>query len=129
MVFQSYALYPHKTVFENIAYPLIVRKRAPDQCARGLDASCHAHGPPLGLAAITFWPLVANLQIAPFLPSRRCRLVYTAVPATNRQHHDIWRCLVVADQVNQPITDAAKFDFVAVDKRRTEGRTRDPRRN
>jgi len=27
MVFQSYALYPHKTVYENIAYPLIVRKR------------------------------------------------------------------------------------------------------
>jgi ABC-type sugar transport system ATPase subunit len=28
MVFQSYALYPHKTVYENIAYPLRVRKRA-----------------------------------------------------------------------------------------------------
>ena len=27
MVFQSYALYPHKTVFANIAYPLSVRKR------------------------------------------------------------------------------------------------------
>jgi multiple sugar transport system ATP-binding protein len=26
MVFQSYALYPHKTVFANIAYPLTVRK-------------------------------------------------------------------------------------------------------
>jgi multiple sugar transport system ATP-binding protein len=28
MVFQSYALYPHKTVFDNIAYPLTVRKVA-----------------------------------------------------------------------------------------------------
>ena len=27
MVFQSYALYPHKTVFANIAYPLSVRRR------------------------------------------------------------------------------------------------------
>jgi multiple sugar transport system ATP-binding protein len=27
MVFQSYALYPHKTVFANIAYPLTVRRR------------------------------------------------------------------------------------------------------
>ena len=26
MVFQNYALYPHMTVFENIAYPLRVRK-------------------------------------------------------------------------------------------------------
>jgi len=28
MVFQSYALYPHKTVFANIAYPLTVRRRS-----------------------------------------------------------------------------------------------------
>jgi ABC-type sugar transport system ATPase subunit len=28
MVFQSYALYPHKNVYENIAYPLRIRKRA-----------------------------------------------------------------------------------------------------
>ena len=27
MVFQSYALYPHKNVFDNIAYPLMVRKQ------------------------------------------------------------------------------------------------------
>jgi multiple sugar transport system ATP-binding protein len=31
MVFQSYALYPHMTVAENIAYPLKVRKRAAAQ--------------------------------------------------------------------------------------------------
>ncbi len=28
MVFQSYALYPHRTVFANIAYPLILRKHS-----------------------------------------------------------------------------------------------------
>ena len=33
MVFQSYALYPHMTVGENISYPLVVRKTPPDQIA------------------------------------------------------------------------------------------------
>ena len=28
MVFQSYALYPHKTVAQNIAYPLTIRRMA-----------------------------------------------------------------------------------------------------
>ena len=34
MVFQSYALYPHMTVAENIAYPLRIRKIAPAERAR-----------------------------------------------------------------------------------------------
>src|SRR5438445_8006206 len=34
MVFQSYALYPHKTVAENIAYPLRVRKVSKTERAR-----------------------------------------------------------------------------------------------
>ena len=34
MVFQSYALYPHMTVAENIGYPLRVRKLGRDQIAR-----------------------------------------------------------------------------------------------
>ena len=34
MVFQSYALYPHMTVAENIGYPLRVRKLGKDQIAR-----------------------------------------------------------------------------------------------
>ncbi len=33
MVFQSYALYPHMTVAQNVGYPLRVRKMAPDQIA------------------------------------------------------------------------------------------------
>jgi multiple sugar transport system ATP-binding protein len=44
MVFQSYALYPHKTVFENIAYPLIVRKRPKteiDSAVREVAAIVH----------------------------------------------------------------------------------------
>ena len=34
MVFQSYALYPHMTVAENIAYPLRVRKITKDEIHR-----------------------------------------------------------------------------------------------
>src|SRR3982751_3689207 len=34
MVFQNYALYPHLTVFENIAFPLRLRKLADDEVRR-----------------------------------------------------------------------------------------------
>ncbi|MGA9771282.1 MAG: ABC transporter ATP-binding protein [Blastocatellia bacterium] len=37
MVFQSYALYPHMTVAENIAYPLRVRKTAKDEIKRRVE--------------------------------------------------------------------------------------------
>jgi multiple sugar transport system ATP-binding protein len=37
MVFQSYALYPHMTVAENIAYPLRVRKLAPVEIKTQVD--------------------------------------------------------------------------------------------
>ncbi|MBS3647676.1 ABC transporter ATP-binding protein [Pseudaminobacter sp. 19-2017] len=44
MVFQSYALYPHMTVAENIAYPLKLRKVPPaerDAAVRGAAAKVH----------------------------------------------------------------------------------------
>src|SRR6187200_607812 len=38
MIFQSYALWPHMTVAENIAYGLTIRKAPKDEIARKLDA-------------------------------------------------------------------------------------------
>jgi multiple sugar transport system ATP-binding protein len=46
MVFQSYALYPHMTVAQNIGYPLRVRKRPSDEIAREV----HSVAGRLGLA-------------------------------------------------------------------------------
>jgi multiple sugar transport system ATP-binding protein len=39
MVFQSYALYPHKTVRENLAFPLQMRHTSPDEIARRVTAT------------------------------------------------------------------------------------------
>jgi ABC-type sugar transport system ATPase subunit len=44
MVFQSYALYPHKTVRQNLAFPLRMRRVAPAEIARRVDAAADALG-------------------------------------------------------------------------------------
>jgi len=44
MVFQSYALWPHMSVAENIAYPLRVQKLAGRELARQVDAALDAVG-------------------------------------------------------------------------------------
>jgi len=44
MAFESYALYPHLTVFENIAYPLRIRKQPESEIERQVNAMCDALG-------------------------------------------------------------------------------------
>lgn len=44
MAFESYALYPHLTVFENIAYPLRIRKLPNDEIAKKVDTICESLG-------------------------------------------------------------------------------------
>jgi multiple sugar transport system ATP-binding protein len=48
MIFQSYALYPHKTVYENLAYPLRVRGQGKEEIARAVAAVADL----LGLGAL-----------------------------------------------------------------------------
>ncbi len=38
MVFQNYAVWPHMTVFENVAFPLRIRKRPEDEIRRDVNA-------------------------------------------------------------------------------------------
>jgi len=44
MAFESYALYPHLTVFENIAYPLRIRKLPESDIAEQVNSICDALG-------------------------------------------------------------------------------------
>jgi multiple sugar transport system ATP-binding protein len=44
MAFESYALYPHLTVFENIAYPLRIRKTPEKEIERQVNTICESLG-------------------------------------------------------------------------------------
>jgi multiple sugar transport system ATP-binding protein len=44
MVFQNYALYPHKTVYDNLAYPLRVRRMPKDEIARKVNEAADLLG-------------------------------------------------------------------------------------
>jgi multiple sugar transport system ATP-binding protein len=44
MVFQNYALYPHMTVYKNIAFSLKVRKTAPDEIRRRVEEAARILG-------------------------------------------------------------------------------------
>ncbi len=44
MAFESYALYPHLTVYENIAYPLRIRKTPEKEIERQVTAMCDSLG-------------------------------------------------------------------------------------
>jgi multiple sugar transport system ATP-binding protein len=44
MVFQSYALYPHLDVFENIAFPLKIARRPPPEIRRAVAAAAESLG-------------------------------------------------------------------------------------
>ena len=46
MVFQSYALWPHKTVFQNVAYPLVVARRPKDKIAAAVERALAQVGLP-----------------------------------------------------------------------------------
>jgi iron(III) transport system ATP-binding protein len=55
MVFQSYAVWPHMTVFQNVAYPLRTRKLARDQIARRVGETLEV----VGLSEYAERPVVA----------------------------------------------------------------------
>jgi len=44
MVFQSYAIWPHLTVRENVAYPLRIRRKPPDRIRRRVDEALELTG-------------------------------------------------------------------------------------
>jgi multiple sugar transport system ATP-binding protein len=44
MVFQNYALYPHKSVYDNLAYPLRVRRMPKDEIARKVNDAAELLG-------------------------------------------------------------------------------------
>jgi ABC-type sugar transport system ATPase subunit len=60
MVFQSYALYPNKTVYDNMAYGLKIRHTPREETARRVN---DASPPPCQVASVSGWPSVAPLSV------------------------------------------------------------------
>ncbi|MEM9494267.1 MAG: ABC transporter ATP-binding protein, partial [Myxococcota bacterium] len=52
MVFQNYALYPHKTVYDNIAYPLRVRGRSGTRASGDIDQAVREMAEILGISRL-----------------------------------------------------------------------------
>ncbi len=57
MVFQSYAIWPHMTVFENVAYPLRIRRRPAAEISEKVERALRlvelaAYAGPAGAAAV-----------------------------------------------------------------------------
>ena len=75
MVFQSYALYPHLTVFDNIAVPLRMRRHsAPARTPRSAGSCPDAPAPNAGSARRSSGlPLSSNFQVCSGASRDNCR--------------------------------------------------------
>jgi iron(III) transport system ATP-binding protein len=92
MVFQSYALWPHMSVAENIGYPLRVQKLHGRALAREVDAALEAVGLDEPLANLDVHLRARMLaEIAAFRHLSRATLIYVT--------HDQAEALGVADRV------------------------------
>ena len=76
MVFQSYALYPHKTVAENIGFPLKVRK-VPQAEAGGRRSAM----PPPRFRSTSFWTAIRASSRAVSVSAWRSRAPWYAGPS------------------------------------------------
>ena len=94
MVFQNYALYPHMTVFENMAYGLKIRKFSKEEIKKRVDAAARSSNSatcwtaaraPCPAASASAWPWAAPSCANPrsSCSTSRCR---TWMPSC------AWRC-------------------------------------
>jgi len=105
LVFQNYALFPHLTVFENVAFGLRLRRRPAAEIARRVDealrlvalARCLALGPRLLLLdePLSNLDLKLRLQMRAEIRKLQRRLGKTAIYVT----HDQGEALALSDQI------------------------------
>ncbi len=65
MVFQNYALYPHMTVFDNIAFGLKLRKYSEDEIKKRVEEAAQILGLTKFLQRKPASLLVANVNVLP----------------------------------------------------------------